>query len=120
MLLDITGKCHVCGEPGESVLTVHGERRLTGVPYCTRRCERRAVYGVGDTVVLDSGYTNGENGIAFKVSGVDEEGRFYGSVRGKRVEFIKEMAAKVGTKRAEAIMNQRQLQIWKESSRHGK
>lgn len=117
MLLNITGKCHTCGKQGEPPPGQEGQ--VKGVPWCSKRCEARARFDVGDTVVLDSGYTNGENGIVFKVEGKDGD-EFYGRVRGKRVQFIKEQAAKFGTKRAEAIINQRQLQKWKESSKYGK
>jgi hypothetical protein len=105
MIFDVTGKCHNCGEPGEIVVATGAQR---GVPWCSAKCERTATFKQGDTVVLDSGYTPGENGIPFKVKKkVGED--CYGSVRGKPVRFHVSMAAKMGTKRAEAIINQRKL-----------
>lgn len=99
--------CHVCGEPGE----VLANGRLVGVPWCSARCERSAMYKAGDMVVLDSGYTNDVNGIPFRVKEELGNGRFRGSVRGQVVEFIREQACKVGTKRAETIINKRKLYI---------
>ncbi len=95
------GQCHTCGNP-------KGARAA----WCSIRCEKRAVIHVGDMVVLDSGYTPGENGIPFKAEASRvRAGQFRGRVRGKWVEFIKEQAAKVGTKRAESIINKRKLNV---------
>jgi hypothetical protein len=106
MIFDIIGHCHTCGKEGEPKRGQTG--RLKGIPFCSERCEKRAAFGVGDTVVLDSGYTPGENGVPFKVQ-LKDGSECHGRVRGKKVRFHESMAAKVGTKRAEAICNQRKL-----------
>ena len=108
MILKITGKCHTCGAPGIQALA----GRVEGVPWCSTRCESRAKFGVGDSVVLDSGYCNGFNGVPFMI--IEQKGEaFVGRVLGEWQEFFPWQAAKVGTKRAEAIMNRRKIATFK-------
>lgn len=62
----------------------------------------------GDRVVLDSGYTPGENGAPFVI---EEKAKdvLVGHVYGRRVAFFEWQAAHDGTKRAKTAVLRRQL-----------
>ena len=99
--------CHTCGKPGRAVKALYSFR-VIGVPFCSNRCAAKSRIKVGDMVVLDSGYRNDLNGTIFRVDRVDGEWA-EGRVRGARVRFLHEEAAKVGSHRATKITLKRQV-----------
>jgi hypothetical protein len=87
--------CHVCA------------KLSGGNAFCSERCVKRSRMKIGDEIVLDSGYTSDLNGIPFKITGRSKRD-FTGFVRGKKVSFYQEMAAKVDTHRAREAIRRRQ------------